>query len=133
MTVMDQAEIVNAIVGSLLEERALVEDPEWDSVAVVTSVTPDCVDMTAYRYAGDAAGRATPLNSPEHQLFRDLQEATRGPDEQTWEVCIVKVERDRARGSVNFVYPREAGTWRIDPTDPRRLAETLRPCNADFS
>ena len=118
---MDQAEIVNSIVDSLLEEQALVDDPEWDSVAVVASVTPEYADMTAYRYTGDAAGRATPLRS------------TKGPNDQTWEVCIVKIERDSARGSVNFVYPDEASIWRIDPADPRRLAENLRPRAEDFN
>ena len=89
--------------------------------------------MTAYRYTGDAAGRATPLRSTKHQLFRDLQDATKGPNDQTWEVCIVKIERDSARGSVNFVYPDEASIWRIDPADPRRLAENLRPRAEDFN
>ena len=54
---MDQAEIVHSIVGSLLEEQALVDDPEWDTVAVVATVTPDYSGMTAYRYAGEHAGR----------------------------------------------------------------------------
>jgi hypothetical protein len=130
---MDQAEIVHSIVGSLLEEPALVDDPEWDTVAVVATVTPDYSGMTAYRYAGERAGRATPLRGTGHQLFRDLQDATKGPDDQTWEVCIVKIERDSARGSVNFVYPDEAPIWRIDPADPTRLAENLRPRPEDFN
>lgn len=130
---MDQAEIVNSIVGSLLEEQALIEDPEWDSLALVATVTPEYADMTAYRYTGDGAGKATPLRGTEHQLFRELQEATKGPDDQTWQVCIVKIERDSARGSVNFVYPDEAPIWQIDPADPTRLAENLRPRPEDFN
>lgn len=131
---MDQAEIVNSIVGSLLGEQALVDDPEWDTVAVVATVRQESSGMTAYRYTGESAGRATPLRGTEqHQLFRDLQEATRGPDDRTWEVCIVKIERDSARGAFNFVYPDEAPIWRIDPADPTRLAENLRPRPEDFN
>jgi hypothetical protein len=130
---MDQTEIVNTIVGSLLEERALVDDPRWDSVAVLATVTPHYADLTAYRYTGAEAGTATPLTGTEHQLFRDLQEATKGPDDKTWEVCIVKIERDTARGSVNFVYSDEASIWQIDPADPARLAENLRPRSEDFN
>ena len=130
---MDQAEIVNSIVGSLLEERSLVDDPQWDSVAVLATVTPDYADLTAYRYAGGGAGQATLVSDTDHQLFRDLQEATKGPDDQAWEVCILKIERDTARGAINFVYPDEAPIWQIDPADPTRLAENLRPRPEDFN
>jgi hypothetical protein len=130
---MDQAEILNSIVEALLHEPALVDDPEWDTFAAVASVMPEYIDLSAYRYSGESAGRPTPVDNTDLQLFRDLQHATEGPGGETWEICIVKVERDSARGSVNFVYPDEADLWRVDPANPRRLAENLRPQPADFA
>ena len=129
---MDQSEIVSSIVGSLLEEPALVDDPEWDSFALVASVQPDVAEMSAYRYTGSGPGQPTPVWNTSLRLFRDLQGATLGPDDQAWEVCILKIERDTARGSVNFVYGEEAAIWRINPANPRQLAESLRPQPADF-
>ncbi len=130
---MDQAEIVNSIVGSLLEEPALVDDPGWDSFALVASVTPDVAGMSGYRYTGNDAGQPTPVRNTSLSLFRELQAATLGPNDQPWNVCIVKIERDTARGTVNFVYgDEEAAIWRINPANPRQLAENLRPQPADF-
>ena len=130
---MDQAEIINSIVESLLEEPALVDDPHWDSFALVASVTPEVADMSAYRYAGAGLGQPTPVRNTSLGLFRDLRAETLGPNDQPWDVCIVKIDRDTARGSVNFVYgEEEAAIWRINPANPRQLAENLRPQPADF-
>ncbi len=130
---MQQEEALNTIVHSLLEEQALVGDPDWDSFAVIVSITPAVSEMTAYRYAGEGPGKPTPVRATGFQRFRDLQAATTGPDGATWEVCIIKVERDTKRGSVNFVYSPEAELWRVTPESAQRIAENARPRPADFA
>ncbi len=130
---MQQEEALNTIVHSLLEEQALVDDPGWDSFAVIVSITPAVSEMTAYRYAGEGPGKPTPVRATGFSLFRDLQTATTGPDGETWEVCIIKVERDTKRGSVNFVYSPEADLWRATPETAQRIAENARPRPADFA
>lgn len=130
---MDETEIMNNIVGSLLEEQALVEDPEWDSFALVAAVGPDGARLTAYRYRDDEPGQPTPIDATSPGMFRDLQQATLGPNDEPWRVCIVKIERDTARGSVNFVYGEDAEIWRINPANPQLLPENLRPRPADFN
>ena len=88
--------------------------------------------MTAYRYAGDAPGKPTPLRATKLENFRDLQEATTPPDGDPWEIAIIKIDRDSGRGSVNFVYPAEADLWRVTPESAARIAEAARPTAADF-
>ncbi len=129
---MESEEILNTIVQSLLEEPALTDDPEWDSVAVLSSVTPEVADVSAFRYSGTQSGKATPIRTTPLRLFRDLQEATQGPDDQSWTVCIIKIERDSARGSVNFVYGEDAEIWKITPANLRHVVENMRPQPADF-
>jgi hypothetical protein len=129
---VQQEEALNTIVHSLLEEQALVDDPDWDSFAVIVSITPAVSEMTSYRYSGDGPGKPTPVRATGFQLFRDLQAATAGPDGETWEVCIIKVERDTKRGSVNFVYSPEAELWQVTPESAQRVAENARPRPADF-
>jgi hypothetical protein len=48
-------------------------------------------------------------------------------------VCIVRIHRDTARSTANFVYPDEASLWRITPATYSRIAEALRPVDADFA
>lgn len=129
---MEQAEALNTIVHSLLEERSLVDDPEWDSFAVLVSITPGVAEMTAYRYTGDGPGKPTPVRDTGFQLFRDLQEATSSADGKAWEICIIKIERDSRKGAVNFVYGDEAQLWKVTPENASRIAENLRPQPADF-
>ena len=131
--VVQQEEALNTIVHSLLEEPALVEDPDWDGFALIASITPTVSDMTAYRYVGDQAGKPTPVRSTRFQLFRDLQDATTEADGTPWEICIIKIDRDSKRGAANFVYPGEADLWRVTPESAQRVAENARPRPADFA
>jgi hypothetical protein len=132
---MEQEELLTTIIESLLEEDALVNDAEWDTVSVLVAVTPSVTDLSAFRYA--AAGRRgqpTPVRATNLRLFRELQAATAGPDGALWKVCIIKIERDSALGSVNFVYgDDEAEIWRITPATLEALVENLRPQPADFA
>jgi hypothetical protein len=129
---MEQEEALNNVVHSLLEERALVEDPEWDSFAVITSITPSVSDMTAFRYANDQPGKPTPVRGTKFDQFRQLQEATLRPDGTAWEIAIIKIDRDSKRFVVNFVYSDEAELWRVTPDTAPRIAENARPRPADF-
>jgi hypothetical protein len=129
---MEQEEALNNIVHSLLEERALVDDPEWDGFAVIASITPSVSDMTAFRYTGDGPGKPTPLRATKFDQFRRLQEATLQPDGTAWEVAIIKIDRDSKRFVANFVYSDEAELWRIRPDTAARIAENARPRPADF-
>jgi hypothetical protein len=127
-----QEQVLDTIISSLLEERALVDDPEWDSFALVASITPEVAEMTAYRYTADGPPKPTPVRATPFHLFRQLQAATTTPDGDMWEICIVKIDRDSKRGSVNFVYGDEAQLWRVTPETVQRIAEDARPQPADF-
>jgi hypothetical protein len=129
---MEQTEALNTIVHSLLEERSLVDDPDWDTFAVLASVTPTVAEMNAYRYSGDEPGKPTPVRETGFQLFRDLQAATTAADGKSWEICIIKIDRDSRKGAVNFVYGDEAALWKTTPANASRIAENLRPQPADF-
>jgi len=129
---MEQEEALNNVVHSLLEERALVEDPTWDSFAVITSITPAVSDMTAFRYTDDQPAKPTPVRATKFDHFRQLQEATLRPDGTPWEVAIIKIDRDSKRFVVNFVYSDEAELWRVTPETAARIAESARPRPADF-
>ena len=131
---MEQEEVLSNIIESLLDEQALVDDPAWDTVAVVAAVSPSVTELSAYRYTGTDRGKPTPVRATDLTLFRDLQEATAGPNGELWKVCIVKIERDSTRGTVNFVYGEdESAIWKITPTTLERVVEDLRPQPADFA
>jgi hypothetical protein len=125
-------EILNTILESLLEEQVLVDDPDWDTVAVLAEVAPAVVSLTAYRYTGDGSAQPTPLRGTKLQLFKDHQAATAAPDGTRWQVCIVKVDRDSARVAVSYVYGDEAEQWTITPATFQHIAEQLRPRPEDF-
>ena len=122
---MSKEEALNTIIHSVLEERALVEDPEWDTFAMLVSIAPGVSEMTAFRYVGDGPGKPTPLWATRFNLFRDLQAATAAAD-GSMEVCPIRIERDRREASVNFVYGADAERWRITPATFARIAEQLR-------
>jgi hypothetical protein len=123
--------ILSAIVHDILELPELVGDPHWDAYAAVVEVTDDAVAASAFRYAA----HRPPIPSP---MPRDLAAFTRLRDSmpsdptERWVVCLVRIDRDTARSVVNFVYPAEAGLWRVDPSTYGRIAEALRPGAADF-
>jgi hypothetical protein len=123
---VSKEEALNAIIHSVLEERALVEDPEWDTFAMVVSIAPDVSEMTAFRYVGEAPGKPTPLRATRFNLFRDLQAETAAVDGSLWEVCTIRIERDRRDASVSLVYGADAERWRITPATYARIAEQLR-------
>jgi hypothetical protein len=123
---VNKEEALNTIIQSVLEERVLVEDPEWDTFAMLVSIAPDVSEMTAFRYTGDGLGKPTPLRATRLNLFRDLQAATAAADGSQWEVCTIRIERDRREARVNFVYGEDAEQWRITPATFARIAEQLR-------
>jgi hypothetical protein len=124
---MEREEALNEIVHSLLEERELVDDPEWNTFAVLARIGPDVSEMSAFRYAGDERGKPTPLRKTRFDLFRRLRAATAAADGMTWQVCIIRIERDTRAVSVDFVYGEDADQWRMTPASSGRIAEALRP------
>lgn len=129
---MEQEQALNTIVHALLEEPALVEDAEWDTFSVLAALTDEVAELTAYRYGEGRRPQPTPLTATNFDLFRELRQATAAPDGSSWEVCIIKVQRDTGKGSVNFVYHDEAPLWKLGPDTVARIAEDLRPGPADF-
>jgi hypothetical protein len=130
---MEQEEALSNVVHSLLEERALVEDPDWDGFTVIVSITPTVADMTAFRYTGDQPGKPTPVRGTKFDQFRELQRSTLTPDGTPWEVAIIKIDRDSKRFAANFVYGDDAELWKISPAAAQRIAENARPRPADFA
>jgi len=123
---MEREATLNDIVHSLLEERTLVDDPDWDTLSVMVAITPGVADMTAFRYTARAPGKPTPVRSPRFDLFRRLQADTAAPDGTTWQVCIIRLERATREASVDFVYGDDAEQWRITPASRDRIGEALR-------
>lgn len=130
---MAQEETLTKIVESVLGEPSLAEDPDWDTVAVLATVSPDAVDVSTWRYSDAGRGVPTQVRQTDLQLFRELQASTAGPDGERWAVCIIKVERDTGQGSVNFVYEDDAELWAVTPATLSTLVENLRPQPADFA
>jgi hypothetical protein len=128
--VTDNAAALNDVLHGLLEEPALVNDPDWDSVAVVANVTDESTQLNAYRYTSDGPPTPTPLNDPDRF---DRFEALRDASGEKWQVCIVKIDRDSRKGVANFVYGDDAALWTVTPENFRQVAENLRPVSADFS
>src|SRR5262245_29166857 len=123
---MERESTLNAIVHSLLEERVLVDDPEWDTVSVLVSITPGVADMTAFRFTASGPGKPTPVRSPRFDLFRRLQGETAAPDGMMWQVCIIRLDRDSRRAGVEFVYGDDAEQWRVTPASRERIGAALR-------
>jgi hypothetical protein len=124
--------ILFAITHDLLELPDLVDDPRWDTFSTVVEVTDDSVAASAFRY--EAQGPPIPTSAPRDLgAFRRLRDAMRSDGPEPWAVCIVRIHRDTARSTANFVYPDEAPLWRITPATYSRIAEALRPVDADFA
>jgi hypothetical protein len=115
-----------------LELPDLVDDPRWDTFSTVVEVTDDSVAASAFRY--EAGRPPIPTSAPRDlAAFTRLRDSMRSDGPEPWAVCIVRIHRDTARSTVNFVYPEEAPLWRITPAAYGRIAEALRPVDADFA
>jgi hypothetical protein len=123
--------ILSGILHDLLERPALVDDPAWATCSLVVEVTDDSVAASAFRYAADRPPIPTPAPRDLGALRR-LRDSMRSEASEPWAVCIVRIHRDTARSTVNFVYSDAAPLWRITPATYGRIAESLRPVDADF-
>jgi len=115
----------------ILELPALVDDRRWDSYSTVVEVTDDSVAASAFRYTTDGP----PIPSPGPRdlgAFRRLRDSMGSEQSPLWAVCILRIQRDTARSTLNFVYPEHAALWRVSPSTYGRIAEALRPVSADF-
>jgi hypothetical protein len=123
--------ILSEIVESVLELPALIDDPRWDSYSTAVEVTDDSVAASAFRYTTD--GPPVPSPSPRDLgAFRRLRDSMANELSPPWAVCILKIQRDTARATLNLVYPEHAALWRLSPSTYGRIAEALRPVAADF-
>jgi hypothetical protein len=125
-------EILSGIVHDVLELPALVDDPRWDAYSAVVEVTDDSVAASAFRYVDDGP----PIPSPgptDLGAFRRLRASMAREEPQQWAVCILRLHRDTARWTVNFVSAENASRWQISPETYGRVAEALRPRAADFT
>jgi hypothetical protein len=124
--------ILSGIVHDLLELPDLVGDPGWDTFSAVVEVTDDSVAASAFCYEADRPPTPTSVLR-DLGAFRRLRDSMRTEAPEPWVVCIVRIHRDTARSTVNFVYPDAAALWRITPATYGRIAEALRPIDADFA
>jgi hypothetical protein len=131
-TIMEPAEILSDIIDGVLDEPAL-EDSNWDSFVVLANITPDSGELSAFRYTASTVRMMQITELSMIDDFGELQEATTAPDGATWQVCIVKVDRDTARAVVEYVYPPDAEAWEITPENFAEVGERLRPQPSDFT
>lgn len=124
------AEISQAIAGGILRLPAL-RDREWDTYSMVAEVSDGVSRTTAYRYP--RSGPPVPTDAPEDDdLFWDLRDRMRGADGGTWDVVLVKIDRDTATLVMTFASGAAADGWRVTPENMARLPEALRPHPEDF-
>jgi hypothetical protein len=124
--------ILTGIIHDLLELPDLVGDPKWDTFSAVVEVNDASVAASAFRYQADRPPTPTSVVR-DLGAFRRLRDSMRTEAPEPWVVCIVRIHRDTARSTVNFVYPDAAALWRITPATYARVAEALRPVEADFA
>lgn len=125
------AEAMNAVVAEILNHDDLVDDPDWDSYALVAEVGDDAEIMSAFRYteSGPPVPSKTLLDSRPLRILRD---ANRGVDGQQWRVCIVKIHRDTAQVTWDFLAGDDATPWEVTTDNYQNLAHGLRPQPGDF-
>ncbi len=130
---MDSAEIINNIIAVLLKEPVFLE-PNWDAMTVIVDVSLATTSIQAYRYKPGQLAKPTQIkeNAKLFRLFRNLQQVTAGPQDQFWQVCLVKIERDTAKGKVEFFYGEDANQWYISAENFKQVSEALRPTPQDF-
>lgn len=120
-----------AVGGAILSLPDLAEH-EWDTFALAAEVTDDSCAMTAYRYT--SGGPPVSVEPPESDDdFWDLRDATHGPNGETWEVAVVKVDRATMGLVTEFYSGQDADRFRLAPETMETIAEALRPTAADFA
>lgn len=124
-------ELLEQIVGEILTQSEIVDDPAWDSYALTAEVLDDSAIMSAFRYAGD--GPPQPTRPPgQTNPLHALRNAARDADGATWDVMVLKLHRDTAQVAVEFLYGSDAEPYVSNSENYQRLAVELRPSAADF-
>lgn len=125
------SQISQAIAHDILSMPEL-RGTDWVSYAMAAEVSDDRIALTAYRYP--ESGPAVPTADPDNfDRFSELRDATRGPNGETWDVAVVKIQRATGRLVLDFVAGAAADDWRITPQNIDRLPEALRPRPEDFA
>ena len=123
--------LLDQIVGEILTQPEVVEDPAWDSYALTAEVLDDSAMMSAFRYAGDGSPQPTRPPGQTNPLHA-LRNAARDADGHTWDVMVLKIHRDTAQVNVEFLYGDVAAQFVPNSDNYQRLAFELRPTAADF-
>lgn len=124
------ADLTRAIASGILA-LAELDDPEWDTFALVAEVTDYSCATTAYRYT--ESGPPVPTEPPENvDPYRRLRDATRGRAGEAWDLVCVKIRRDTASLVMDFASGESAQRWRVNSLNIAHLPELLRPRPEDF-
>lgn len=129
---MNQAELFDAIVGSLLAEPAVADDADWDYLTAIATVGDDTAEVSAYTYT-DGPGKPVKLTNPPFDALQELQAATESPTGNRWHASVIKVDRDRRKVTARFLDADEAGQFDRTPDNYRDVIESLRPQPTDFA
>jgi hypothetical protein len=127
----NDADLLDQIVGEILTQPEIVDDPAWDTYALTAEVLDDTAIMSAFRYAGD--GPPQPTRPPgQTSPLHSLRNSARDADGRTWDVMVLKIHRDTAQVGVEFLYGDDAPPFVSNSENYQRLAHELRPTAADF-
>lgn len=124
------SQISQAIASEVLGMPELA-DSAWDTFGMVAELSEGRTAITAYRYTTE--GPPVPSRPPQvYDLVEQLRAGTRGPNGETWDVLLVKIDRATGGLVMDFVAGADADRWRINPQNIDRLPEALRPRQEDF-
>lgn len=112
--------------------RLIVADPKasaqsWDAFALVAWYGDGISKLNGFRYAGSAPGEpATPSSLEIEDRIDQLREATRVDGKAPWRACVVKLDRDSGKATVDFAYE-DADDWQVTPSTAAGIAMKARP------
>lgn len=114
-------------IGRLIAGDAKVRALPWDRYALVAWYGDGVSTLNGFRYVGDAPGEpATPEAFELEDRIDALRDATRVEDKDPWRACVVKLDRDTGKATVDFAYE-DGDSWRVTPRTAIDVARRARP------
>lgn len=123
---MDKDALILEIGRLIVGDRKVAAQP-WDRYALVAWYGEGVSTLNGFRYVGDEPGQAaTPESFELEDRLDELRAATRVDGKQPWRACVVKLDRDSGKVSVDFAYE-DADAWRVSPATAAEVARRARP------
>ena len=123
---MDKDALIVEIGRLIASDRKVAAQP-WDKYALVAWYGDGISTLNGFRYVGEQPGQpATPASFEIEDRLDQLRDATRVDGKEAWRACVVKLDRDSGKASVDFAYE-DADLWQVTPATAARIAQRARP------